>query len=119
MSSTTTYRSGQVLVVEVPFSDGSGVKPRPAVVVSVEAFHEGLPDVIVCPISSQPRYYVSPKNGDCPLKSWNSAGLRHASTVRVSKVLAIDKEIVKRVLGRLSSDDLRHVRTAVRKAFGF
>ena len=46
MSSTTTYRSGQVLVVEVPFSDGSGVKRRPAAVVSVEAFHEGLPDVM-------------------------------------------------------------------------
>jgi mRNA interferase MazF len=118
MSSTTTYKAGQVLVVEVPFSDGSGSKPRPAVVVSVETFHQGLPDVIVCPISSQPRYYVSPKNGDCPLKSWNSIGLQHPSTVRVSKVLAIDKEVVQRVLGRLSRDDFRDVRAVIRKAFG-
>jgi hypothetical protein len=30
MPSTTTSKRGQVLVVNVPFSDRSGVKPRPA-----------------------------------------------------------------------------------------
>ena len=51
----TIYKAGQVLVVEVPFSDGSGSKPRPAIAVTVETFHEELPDVIVCPIGSQPK----------------------------------------------------------------
>jgi hypothetical protein len=30
MPSTTTFKRGQLLVVNVPFSDRSGVKPRPA-----------------------------------------------------------------------------------------
>ena len=55
MPSTTTYKRGQVLVVEVPFSDLSGTKSRPVLAVSVEKFHQALPDVIVCPISSQAR----------------------------------------------------------------
>lgn len=38
MPSTTTYRRGQVIVVNVPFSDATGAKPRPALVVSTEAF---------------------------------------------------------------------------------
>ncbi len=66
MPSTTTYKRGQVVVVNVPFSNHSGIKPRPALVVSTGPFHHELPDLIVCPISSQHRYYQRPeeKNGD-------------------------------------------------------
>jgi len=57
MPSTTIFRRGQVVVVNVPYSDRSGIKPRPALVVSAETFHAKLPDLIVCPISSQPRFF--------------------------------------------------------------
>ena len=56
MASTTTYRRGQVIVVNVPFTGQTGSKPRPAVIVSAATFHRRLPDVIICPISSLPRY---------------------------------------------------------------
>ena len=118
MRSTTTFRRGQVVVVNVPFSDHSGVKPRPALVVSAEAFHAGLPDVIVCPISSQPRYYRRPGPGNSPLRDWGAVGLRRPSTVRISKVLAVDKQIMKRVLGRLSQPDLARVAAGLRQALG-
>jgi len=42
MPSTTTFKRGHVVVVEVPFSNHSGVKPRPALVISAEPFHRGL-----------------------------------------------------------------------------
>jgi len=45
-------------------------------------------------------------------------GLRHPSTVRVSKLLAIDKQIVKRVIGDLVPDDLARVDTILRQALG-
>jgi mRNA interferase MazF len=118
MPSTITFRRGQVVVVNVPFSNHSGVKPRPALVISAEAFHRNLPDVIVSPISSRPRYYRRPGPGDCPLAGWRNTGLRHPSTVRISKVLAVDKEIIKKRLGSLSEQDLAHVDTELRRAFG-
>lgn len=118
MPSTTTFRRGQVVVVHVPFSDRSGVKPRPALVISTETFHRVLADLIVCPISSQPRFYRRPGPGDCPLRDWRSIGLRYPSTVRISKILAVDKQIVKRALGSLSSPDLAHVETGLRQALG-
>ena len=80
MASTTTYKRGQVIVVNVPFTGQTGSKPRPAVIVSAAAFHRRLPDVIICPISSQPRYYTTPGPGDHPLKHWSKIGLRHPST---------------------------------------
>ena len=116
MPSTTTSRRGQVVVVNVPYTDRSGVKPRPALVISSERFHRDLPDVIVCPISSQSRFYRRPGPGDCSLRNWSSVGLRHPSTVRVSKILAVDKHIVKRVLGSLSGPDLARVEANVRQA---
>jgi len=116
MPSTTTCRRGQVLVVNVPFSDQSGSKPRPVLIVSGETLHRSLPDVIVCPISSQPRYFRHPGPGDCPLKDWQAVGLRHPSTVRISKMLAVDKEIIERILGSVSQRDLDRVDVGLRQA---
>lgn len=85
---------------------------------SAEAFHSKLPDLIVCPISSQPRFYRRPGPGDCPLREWRALGLRHPSTVRISKVLAVDKAIIKRPLGLLSAPDLARIDVGVRQALG-
>jgi mRNA interferase MazF len=118
MPSTTTYKRGQVVVVNVPFTGQTGSKPRPALVTSVDAFHERLLDVIVCPISSQPRYYRKPGRGDVPLKLWKAIGLRHPSSVRISNILAVEKKLIKRVLGSLHADDLARVEHGLRAAFG-
>ncbi len=118
MPSTTTYRRGQVVVVTVPFTGQGGAKLRPAVVVSAETFHRRLRDVIVCPISSQPRYFERPGRGDRPLSKWAAAGLRFPSTVRISNILAVDKTLFRRVLGRLAPEDLRSVESALRDALG-
>jgi mRNA interferase MazF len=118
MRSTTTFERGQVAVVSVPFTGGSGSKPRPALIVSVEAFHRKLLDVILCPISSQPRFYRRPGRGDHPLKHWKAVGLRHPSTVRISNIVAVEKRMIKRILGTLSMDDLARVEGGLREAFG-
>jgi mRNA-degrading endonuclease toxin of MazEF toxin-antitoxin module len=106
------------VVVNVPFTGQTGSKPRPALVVSVEAFHRRLLDVIVCPISSQPRYFRKPGPGDHPLKHWKSVGLRYASTARISNILAVEKQLIKRVLGPLHAEDLARVERGLREAFG-
>lgn len=107
-----------MVVVSVPFTGQSGAKRRPAVVVSAGSFHRKLPDVIVCPISSQPRFHQRPGPGDHPLKHWKAVGLRHPSTVRVSNVLAVEKKLLKRVLGTLHAEDLARVDDGLREAFG-
>lgn len=118
MPSTTTYRRGHVVVVNVPFTGQGGAKLRPAVVVSAEKFHRKLRDLIVCPISSQPRYFERPGPGDRPLAKWAAVGLRFPSTARVCNILAVDKALVRRILGRLAPEDLRGLDTALREALG-
>jgi mRNA-degrading endonuclease toxin of MazEF toxin-antitoxin module len=118
MPSTITYKHGQVVVVNIPFTGQGGSKPRPALVVTVDAFHKKLPDVIVCPISSQPRFYSKPGTGDHPLKHWKTVGLRHPSTARISNLVAVEKRIIGRVLGVMHADDLARVQRGLREAFG-
>lgn len=121
MPSTTisrSYKQGQVVVVTVTFSDQSGAKARPALVISTPAFHGSLLDVIVCPISSQPRYYRRPGPGDHPLRSWQAAGLKHPSTSRVANILAIEKSLVRARLGVVSAPDLAAVKEKLSAAFG-
>ncbi len=118
MPSTTTYRHGQVVVVQVPFTGQGGAKPRPALVVSVEAFHRKLADLIVCPISSQPRYFKKPGPGDFPLRHWEAVGLRHPSTARISNLVAVEKKLISRVLGALHPEDLKRVEGGLRSALG-
>lgn len=103
--------------MNVPFSGGAGAKPRPAVVLSAEAFHRKLPDLIVCPISSQPRFYNQPGGGDHPLHHWKSLGLRHPSTARLSNIMAVEKRLIKRALSPLHADDLARIEQGLRDVF--
>ena len=104
--------------MNVPFTGQAGSKPRPALIVSVDALHQKLLDMIVCPISSQPRYYRKPGPGDHPLVHWAALGLRHPSTVRISNLVAVEKKLIKRVLGMLHAEDLARVEHGLRQAFG-
>jgi hypothetical protein len=72
----------------------------------------------VVPISSQARYFKTPGAGDLPLKQWQAAGLRHPSTARISNILAVEKNLIKRVLGTLRPEDYERVKIGLRTAFG-
>jgi mRNA-degrading endonuclease toxin of MazEF toxin-antitoxin module len=102
----------------VPFTGRRGTKPRPAVVVSAESFHRTLLDVIVCPISSQSRYYQRPGAGDHLPRHWKAVGLRHPSTARMSNLVAIEKTLIKRSLGPLHPEDLAAIDDGLRTALG-
>jgi mRNA-degrading endonuclease toxin of MazEF toxin-antitoxin module len=104
-------------VVNVPFSNHTGIKPRPALVISTDAFHRDLRDLVVCPISSQPRYHRIPRARGLSASEVEAVGLRHPSTVMISKILAVDKRIIKRVLSPLSPEDLSQVEKGLRAAF--
>ncbi len=78
MPSTTTskrYRRGQVVVVNVPFSDQTGSKLRPALIVSDERFHRALPDVIVCPVSDPA--FAAFEHGEVRLRHLQACGRLH------------------------------------------
>ena len=77
------YGFGDVVLVPFPFTDQSGVKKRPAVVVSSAAYNEARRDVVIMAVTSQLK--SSGAFGEVIIQDWQAASLlRPSATNRFS-----------------------------------
>jgi mRNA interferase MazF len=53
MPNTTAYRFGDLVLVPFPFTDQTGIKKRPAIVVSSDAYHRQRHDVVLMAVTGQ------------------------------------------------------------------
>lgn len=97
--STTIYDSGDVVLVRVVFTDLSGAKIRPAIVLSGRSYARRFGDLIVMPLTSQPQ-----SDGRLVLNQWQKAGLLSAGSVKPLIVSVASSDVV-RILGRLDPAD--------------
>jgi mRNA interferase MazF len=102
---------GDVVVVDFP--GATGIKRRPAVVLSSNADHSTRPDVILGLITSQVASATGPT--DDALVDWAAAGLRIPSVFR-SFVVTLPRAAVQQVAGRLSDQDWLAVRVKLGNA---
>lgn len=109
MPNTTNYKFGDVVLVPFPFTDQTAAKKRPAVVVSSNQYNNERPDLIVMAVTSQLSGYY--RIGEVVVTDWKDAALLKASTIK--PILAtIEKSLVIRTLGQLSSGDRSAVKDA-------
>ncbi len=108
----TTYKQGDVLLVPYPFTDQSGTKQRPAVVLSGATYNQTHPDVIVAPITSQ----ITSSKDDIVLTNWQTAGLLKTSAVK-PLLSSLETGLVRRQLGVLTSADREQVRSLFARIF--
>jgi mRNA interferase MazF len=91
-------RRGDVVLVVVPSELG---RPRPGVVVQADEFNEGLSTVFICPVSSDIQE-------DLPLRPMiearPSSGLRLRSQIMTDKMIALRRDRVRRILGRIDAE---------------
>ena len=94
------FVKGDVVVIPFPFSDLSGVKKRPALVL---ASLKG-DDVILCQITSQ---YVKDSYA-LPLdnEGFSSGSLHKPSNVRPNRLFTAEKSIIIRKIGRVKEEKL-------------
>ena len=110
-------KSGAILLVQYPFTDKSGSKVRPVLVVSAARFNRG-DDIVVVPLSSQHH-----ENLDYALPIPNSedwfpqTGLRRTSYVKWTKPITLSKSVALRSLGQLPSAALCEVHSKLRGIF--
>ena len=100
-------------VVTVDFPGATGVKRRPAVVVSTATYHSTRPDVILAVVTSQTSAATMPS--DYVLKDWSVAGLRQPSAFRAFLVTLPAISIVS-IIGQLSDRDWQEVQARLRVA---
>lgn len=96
-------KPGSVVVVNFP--GATGIKRRPAIVVSTALYHAERPDVILAAVTTQTAKAKS--KTDYILQDWSSAGLNQPSAVRIFLGTRPAAEIIE--IGELSERDWAEV----------
>jgi mRNA-degrading endonuclease toxin of MazEF toxin-antitoxin module len=109
------YRQGDVVLVKVIFSEGSGVKKRPALIVSDKYYHNHRQEVIISAITSNIDRLLS---GDTKIQDWQKIGLKYPSLV-TGIIQTIKTKMVERKLGKLSERDFLETQINLKKSLGF
>jgi mRNA-degrading endonuclease toxin of MazEF toxin-antitoxin module len=105
------YSKDDIVLVRYPFSDLSGSKVRPAVVVS--APHSSS-DIFVVPLTSKLAALLP---GEFPLREWKLAGLNVPSAVKRG-VYTVHHQLIVKAIGRLADADGRAVDDSLREWLG-
>jgi mRNA interferase MazF len=96
-----TIQPGEFWVADIPFTDGSGSKRRPVLVLWLDAM-----DVVAAVVTSAPPR----SNIDVALADWQASGLRTASTVRLSRLDCLEQSLLIARIGTLSPADAQGVK---------
>jgi mRNA interferase MazF len=110
----TVYRRGDVVLVGFVFSDESGKKLRPAVVISSAAYNRARQEVIVAAVTSNLRRRLF---GDYQIVDWKEAGLL-SSSVATAIMRTIKRTMIERRLGSLAKTDLQAFDRELRRSLG-
>ena len=100
-------KQGELLLVPFPFSDQSGRKVRPVIVVSNEDFNEFSEDVIVVGVTSnlsKNRYTLNLSNKDL-----EEGNLFDDYCIKVENMLRLDKELVVKKIGKINKNKLKQI----------
>ncbi len=89
---------GDIVLITFPFTDLTGSKLRPAVILADTTL-----DLTVCFITTQLQWQ---EITDVQLMPTSSNGLKMQSLIRTSKIATLDKILAKGLLGRLTSNEL-------------
>lgn len=115
MSAASSYSRGDVVLVPMDFTDRSGSKVRPAVVVSTEDYNTASPDVLIVSITSNRK--ALPHPGDHNIQQWKAANLLKPSLAQ-TKLATVEAHIIHRKLGTLHAEDLDALDAGLREALG-
>nr|WP_248277325.1 type II toxin-antitoxin system PemK/MazF family toxin [Brasilonema octagenarum] len=111
-----TFDQFDVVVVPFPFTDTSGSKKRPALVLSdAVAFNTLLSRSVMAMITTRTH---APWVLDVPITDLSSAGLKAASIVRM-KLFTLDDALVLRHIGTLAEADKAAVKQALQQLFNW
>ena len=113
MSAGTGIEQRSIILMPFPYTDLSGVKKRPSLVVSSTDFNSRNDDVICCLITSNPedsQHSIRINN-----KDMENGYLEFDSKVKPYRIFTINKKLIYKVLGRLNSAKSKMIAEEIHK----
>ncbi len=100
-SAGTSIEQRSIVLVPFPFSDLTSAKKRPALVISNTEFNNKNEDIVCCLITSNPAARDAIK---ITSKDMESGFLEFDSRVKPYRLFTVSKNIIYKVLGKLSKE---------------
>ncbi len=110
----TEYNRGDVVLVSFVFSDETGERRRPAVIVSSEVYHKSRQESIIAAITSRTDRILL---GDHLISDWQGAGLLFPS-VATGIVRTIKQSMIAKKLGAMPISDMEAIDGKLKLALG-
>ena len=115
-------KRGSVVLVRYPFTDLSGAKVRPAIIITPDEFLKRMDDVICLFISS----VIPEVNTRLPMDfvletshpSFAKTGLKYRSVLRCHKLTLLSKKLVERIMGKMDQSLMTEVDRRLLLALG-
>ena len=103
---------GQVVFLQFPFSDGSGAKVRPAVVLQSDRENQRLTSTVVAMISGNLNL-VGREPGhiliDIQSEDGRRSGLKYSSVVNVHSIYSVHTDRIERISGSLTDGLMQQI----------
>jgi len=110
----TEFNRGDIVLVSFVFSDETGERRRPAVIVSSEAYHRSRQEAIIAAITSRTDRILV---GDHLISDWQGAGLLFPS-VATGIIRTIKQGMIAKKLGTMPQPDMQGIEDNLRDALG-
>tara|TARA_Y100000310_G_scaffold334233_1_gene413540 strand:+ start:71461 stop:71808 length:348 start_codon:yes stop_codon:yes gene_type:complete len=104
----TKFEQGEIVLVPFPFSDLSGVKQRPVLVLSKRSYNKETNDIITCGITSnvkEERHSVYIND-----RSLSDGELPFTSRIKVDKLFTLEQAIIRKSLGKVNKETMSVVK---------
>lgn len=112
-----SFRRGDVVRVDWPYSDRTGTKVRPALVIQADALNGLIADTVLLLISRTYRALGTTEVAIDPTTE-SGSGLRFPSVVSCNNLLTIDQGLIVRSIGRLSSTIMQQIDDRLKTSLG-
>jgi mRNA interferase MazF len=109
------FNAFDVVAVPFPFTDRDTVKRRPALVISNARFNQQHKQLVLAMITTTTDN-IWPS--DVSFAKWQKAGLKVACHFRM-KLFTLDQNLVLKVIGHLSPQDVKSVQAVLSKNIDF
>jgi len=110
----TSSEQGDVVLVRFVYTDETGAKRRPAVILSTDDYHQGRQEAIIAAITSNVQRLLV---GDHLIEGWQEAGLLFPSVV-TGIIRTIRQATIERQLGKMPADDMQAIQNKMRYILG-
>jgi mRNA interferase MazF len=104
------FKRGDVVLVRFVFSDETGAKLRPAVIISTNDYHQTRQEAIMAAVTSNVDRLLT---GDHRIAGWKAAGLLFPS-IATGLIRTIKQTMIDRRLGAMPARDMEAIEEKLR-----